>query len=506
MPRPQSTRKVLLSIVQPVGPVLPHSTVALKVALMDACPDADREIELLLQAFKSGAVRDMIRLRHCRSPVVLLPRLTRLLARDTGIGEPEADWAVKSWAMALGLIPLVNERLSHSDEPRRHAIQAHKTRLKGHAGLVTSIRFNRAGTHLASTSWDGTLRLWDMDHLGQHRILRPPLPGEHVLAKERLLGDVAIDTEGRLAAADSDGSIWLWRSADDGDPSALSGDLLSVGRVAFSRDNHLVASCRRTYSVCMWNADLGTHPVWTQEFQYMPECLAISPDGTLVAVATKGPDITLLNVLTGAAVAVLRGHTATVRGVAFSPDGARLVSASSDGTVALWDVVRGNQIRCVGLKPQPVKTADDIEDEPTFNPSCIAISPDGRLIAVGDFDEEIYVWRLNGLASTPFIHLHGHAGLVSSLAFSPDGTLLASSSWDGTICLWNIATMADPLYERTVRLVLQSQDASVASVQRSLRLGYTRAVQLLDAMADAGIVTHHLNQDGIREIHSKYRR
>lgn len=450
MPRSQSIRQVLSSIVQPVLPAHPHSAVALKVALMDECPDADREIALLLQAFRSGAVRDMMRLRHFKSPVVLLPKLSRLLARDTGVDDAASDWAVNSWAMALGLIPLVNDSLFHSHERKDHAIRANKIRLKGHTGFVTSVRFDRNGTQLASTSWDGTIRLWDMHYPHHHRLLTPPPSDETAGAKERLLSDASFDPEGRLAVADSDGSIWIWESANHDDPSILRGVLLSVGHVAFSRENHLVASCSRDYSVCQWNLGVGARPVWTREFEYMPECLAISPDATLVAVASKGPDIRLLSALSGAAVAVLRGHKATVRGIAFSPDGGKLVSASSDGTVGLWDVASGNRIRCFGLDVQPAQIVEDIQEESTFNPSCIAISPDGQQIAVGDFDEKIHLWRLNGLSSTPFTHLHGHAGAVSSLGYSPDGKLLASSSSDRTICLWNIASMIDPLYESTV--------------------------------------------------------
>jgi len=72
---------------------------------------------------------------------------------------------------------------------------------------------------------------------------------------------------------------------------------------------------------------------------------------------------------------------------------------------------------------------------------AIAISPDGKIIASGGFDQTIKLWQLETgqLIDT----LTGHSSTVTSLAFSPDGQTLASSSAfpDGTIKLWNLSTM-----------------------------------------------------------------
>lgn len=66
--------------------------------------------------------------------------------------------------------------------------------------------------------------------------------------------------------------------------------------------------------------------------------------------------------------------------------------------------------------------------------------------------------------------------------------------------------MTDPLYEQAVHVVLAYQQASVALVQRRLRLGYSRVVRLMEAMAEAGIVSQQLGPDGLREIQERYQR
>jgi len=414
---------------------------------MDACPGAEQETELVMKARKFDIVNEMLRLSHSMSLAVLLPKLTRLLVRDAGIEEEDANWAINSWAMAFGLIPFVDESLASAVNDRAAEIQPSKIRLEGHTQYVTSVSFNAQSTHLASSSWDGSVHLWDMNNLPHHAIFAPQPQSVDQVHKERVLNSVAFDAGGGLlAAADNDGSIWLWNTHDGVEAAVLTGHLRSVNCITFSRDNYLLASCSRDYTVCLWDLEQGQQPIWSREFDHMAECVAISPDSKLAALATKGVDILLLDIASGATVRVLQGHSVTVRGVAFTNDGSTLVSVSGDGTVRLWDIDSGCQTRIFNISMAAVQADDDSQEDTGFKLSCVAVSPDGLCIAAGDFDDKVHVWRMNESDSTPFMQLHGHAGIVSSVAFSPDGKWLASSSWDHTICLWDMHSV--PHFER----------------------------------------------------------
>src|SRR5437016_13330320 len=79
-------------------------------------------------------------------------------------------------------------------------------------------------------------------------------------------------------------------------------------------------------------------------------------------------------------VLVLPGHTGTVIGLAFSPDGKTIASASADGTVRLWEASTGKPVG------QPL-TAH------TGPVNGVAFSPDGRTVASAGADQTVPLWE-----------------------------------------------------------------------------------------------------------------
>ncbi|KAJ7097617.1 hypothetical protein C8R44DRAFT_643164 [Mycena epipterygia] len=120
-----------------------------------------------------------------------------------------------------------------------------------------------------------------------------------------------------------------------------------------------------------------------------------------------------------ATMAVLEGHTEQVNSVAFSPDGKRIVSGSSDTTLRLWDVETGEGVG------QPLIGHTDFVNSVMF-------SPDGRQIVSGSGDATVRLWDAESgePLGVPFI---GHTNAVTSVAFSSDGKQIVSGSEDRTI-------------------------------------------------------------------------
>jgi Tol biopolymer transport system component len=150
--------------------------------------------------------------------------------------------------------------------------------------------------------------------------------------------------------------------------------------------------------------------------------VAFSPDGRLLASRADDGTVKLWEVATGREVRTLRGHTDWVRSVAFSPDGRLLASGADDGTVKLWEVATGREVRTLGGHTAGVES--------------VAFSPDGRLLASGADDRTVKLWEV---ATGQVVRtLGGHTARVLSVAFSPDGRLLAAGSDDATVRLWGV--------------------------------------------------------------------
>jgi WD40 repeat protein len=118
---------------------------------------------------------------------------------------------------------------------------------------------------------------------------------------------------------------------------------------------------------------------------------------------------------------VERAHASSTQGVAFSPDGRRLATASDDGTVKLWNSSDG--VTLWTASPQ----IGDVW--------CIAFTPDGSRLAAGGRDRSVRI--LDSQTGRDLLALRGPSGTVLCLTFSPDGQRLAAGSWAREVFIWD---------------------------------------------------------------------
>jgi len=287
-----------------------------------------------------------------------------------------------------------------------------------------AVAISGSGQYWAAGSRRGEVRVWREGGHTLHLAWQA-----HTDTVDRTL---AFSPDERLLATGSwDGTIKLWDVA--------SGALLWTGwhtdiveGLAFTPDGQMLSSCGDDATIRLWDATSGAE-VETIAAQGPVYSVAWNSDGTHLAIACFDGCIQIWELRAtqpATCVQTLSGHTHWVLGLAFAPDGpssspgrgSQLVSASWDRTVKLWDVASG---RCLHT----------LEGH-TDRVYAVAWSPDGRTVASGGFDDAIWLWDVE--RGSYRIVLRGHTDHVYSIAFTPDSSRLLSGSEDRTLRVWDV--------------------------------------------------------------------
>ncbi|MGJ6968570.1 nSTAND1 domain-containing NTPase [Streptosporangium sp. G11] len=299
-------------------------------------------------------------------------------------------------------------------------------------GKVCGAVFSPDGRLLATSSGDGTIRVWKVNGRG--------LAGNPVVLRghDGEAWSPAFSPDGRyLAAGGIDGTVRLWDLTGADAPEVLRGHKGPVWNVSFSPDGRRLADAGDDGTVRVWDLAGGDAPEVLRGHEGRVLGVVFSPDGRSLATGGGDGTVRLWDPEGGTRPTVLRGHENSVEGVAFSPDGRRLASASTDGTVRMWDVVPGDGsfgVRRGHDGSSKVLRGHDGTVE------GVAFGRDGRVASVGN-DGTVHVWGAGGTIA-PLV-LSGHRGTVWSAAFSPDGRTLASASDDGTVRMWDVVAAGD---------------------------------------------------------------
>lgn len=160
----------------------------------------------------------------------------------------------------------------------------------------------------------------------------------------------------------------------------------------------------------------------------------LSPDNKRIISASVDKTLKVWNMDTGALRMTLQGHTEALTGCAITPDGGRIISTSEDGTIRIWNAYSGSELLVITGHEGPVT-------------GC-ALSSDGAWLATTSADRTIKLWNIckiygppnDGYAAELTHTLQGHEGLVTCCAISAHGSLLVSASEDQTLRFWDIKT------------------------------------------------------------------
>lgn len=339
--------------------------------------------------------------------------------------------------------------------------------LSGHTGQITTLSFAPVGDLLASGAVnDNQIRLWDVS------------TGRSAGTLDGHTGwirSVAFSPDGTLLVSGSvDGIVKIWDVVRGETLHTFTSHTQIVNGVAFAPDNAFVASASRDGSLRVWDVQSGalrdgytpfeTPQLPNSEARFWTTGVAFAPDGATVAVGSIDGTVYLVDAASGDQIRQLRGHTGGVvnRGVLFSPDGATVLTASFDGTVRIWDVESGAE---VGLLRGHL-----------FSLFGIALSPDGAQLASASNEEgQLLIWDVQ--QQRPINSLQIGQGLITSIAFSPDGTLIGTAGYNGVVRMHDLdaqesrTMIGAPLGRQPIAFLSDEQVAAIGDQGEIVVLG-----------------------------------
>lgn len=323
------------------------------------------------------------------------------------------------WVTALKYSP--DSRVLAAADRRTHTILLYdaqtgdlKKKLMGHTDGIDALDYSPDGRTLASGSWDGTIRLWDAETGEPLSILKAP--------PEDIVETLDYSPDGKTIASGESRRVRLW----DAQTGRLKRTLVMprfVSSVRFLPDGKTLLVVDSFYAM-LWDLKTGAEVVSLQGHTGAVVSLAFSKDGAAVLTGSHDKTARLWSAETGEMIRAFEGHTARVNSAAYLNDGQSVLTGSHDKTVRLWDAETGSEIRTLEGHTGPVLSA--------------SASPDGRMIASGGHDKTVRLWDAETGA---LIHtLGGHTDWATSIAFSPDGKTVMSGCLDSAIRLWDAQT------------------------------------------------------------------
>jgi eukaryotic-like serine/threonine-protein kinase len=334
--------------------------------------------------------------------------------------------------------------------------------LSGHGDRVYSAHYSPDGTRVVTGSDDRTARIWDA---------RSGAPLALLSGHVGFVRSVMYSPDGnRIVTASDDGTARIWLARNETQLAVLNGHEDGVTSASYSPDSTNIVTSSLDKTLRIWDAGTGAQlKVFSDADPVV--AAAYSPDGTRITAA-GGNFARIFDAHTGATLAVLSGHSASVQSAAYSPDGRQVATSSLDKTVRIWDAFTGVSLAALTGHGDRVLFA--------------GYSTDGNFLSTASFDKTARIWDAH--TGAQLVVLSGHDRIVTATAYSPDGAYLVTASYDKSARIWDTHTGA-------LLRVLSGHTGPLQSVgyspdgNRIVTGGEDKTVRMWDAHTGAQLAT-----------------
>jgi len=394
------------------------------------------------------------------NPTTMLPKKKQIVNSNENFNEPflytglysktlkEARIWILKYSLARAKERLINTAQKHKDIEENY--EDYLNRFNNMAELfkkftvrssqvgdetrsISSVAFSPDGNSVATTSWSGLVKLWDVNNSSCILEYKGHEDRAQCVTFYPLMKSPSTLC---LVSGGADNTIRYW-SLDSTEPlKILSGPKDRINKVLFHPSGKWLGSTSFDTTWSLWDIETGTE-ILTQEGHSRPAYgISFQSDGALVATAGIDALGRVWDLRSGHPIWTLRGHAKQIVTLDFSPNGHQIASGSDDHTVRIWDIRKRGTIYII---PAHFKMVTTVKYQPIH----------GSYMVTSSFDGTIRIWSTRNWA--PIKTLRGHENKVTCVDIHPNvreyeiPSLLVSSSFDRTWKLWEYNEMYSDL-------------------------------------------------------------
>ena len=298
-------------------------------------------------------------------------------------------------------------------EPPPQNWKCQKT-LTGHSDWVACVAITEDGKKIASGSFDGKIKIWDLESGELIRL---------VAEKQGVIYAIALNSKAEIiASGSSDLSVQLWDWNTGAVMETVREHSGSIRSLAISQDGKTLASGSFDQTIKVISLDSGK-PISTLTGHLgAVSAIAFCPDGQILASGSGDGNIKIWHWNTGQLLHTISGDIGAIGAIAFHPNGLFLASASTDRTIKLWHLGTLEKIHTFTGHAGAV--------------TAVTFTPDGESLISGSADGTLKIWHLSSYELVSTLNGNSDSSVVSA-AISPNGQIIVSGKVNGTIDFWH---------------------------------------------------------------------
>jgi WD40 repeat protein len=298
---------------------------------------------------------------------------------------------------------------------------------RAHNGPVRGLAISPDGQFLATSS-DADYKVWSLE--------QKSISANLFTAEERAASVALVGERAQLIAGQASGALEAYEVLT-GAASRHNGAFASaVTALAAARDGATIFGASERGEVRGWSLPDWTPLEKSAELPGRLGCLAVNPDGTLLAAGDTAGNVYLCSLPDLALKRTIIAHRGAATHVAFKADGKHLMTRGDDRTIRLWNLPSGEHFKTL--------------DGEWSHAESLTLARNGKFLLTSS-GSSLYAWRMSN--GERLAALTGHPGRILSVAISPDCTWAASGDDSGVVLLWD-------LKNRRIQSYLFDADAS----------------------------------------------